>query len=107
MLELIGIILPALIDFINSKVSESKARFWVSVAICSVFGIGVNFIEHNGSGGYTGLTLLMIADSLSKSALAMFAVAQISYKAIWENSDVRNSTGMNARTNGTDNSGHV
>jgi hypothetical protein len=101
MLKLIGFILPAIIDLINSKIQDSKARFWVSVLVCALVGAGVDFITRNGV--YTGMTLLQITDALSESALMVFAMAQISYKAVWDGvlGGLRDNLGLNAKTNGT------
>lgn len=107
MLKLIGLILPPLVDVATSHVQGTNKRFFVSLAICGLFGAGVNFVEHNGLVGYYGLTMLAVVDSISLSILAMFGLAQISYKLGWENSDLRNNIGANAKTNGVDNSEHL
>jgi len=89
--KLIGLLLPALIDIVNSKIQNEKVRFWVSVFICFLIATAMDLL----------LGKKMTPDSLAIDVMALFGIAQISYKAIWENSDVRNSTGLNARTNGT------
>lgn len=91
--------MPAIIDGINNLVwiKSSQARFWVSVFVCALFGVGVNYIEHNGV--YLGLDMLMIADSFGESILAMFGIAQLSYKMIWENSSMRSSLSLNMKEN--------
>jgi uncharacterized protein YqgC (DUF456 family) len=103
MLKLIGLILPALIDLINSKISESKTRFWVSAAVCAVVGVGVDFITRNGFAGYQGMTLLQASDAVSESVLMIFGLAQLSYKAVWDGvlGGLRDNLGLNAKTNGT------
>lgn len=93
MQNLIGILLPALIDSINSRIVESKARFWVSVAVCAVVAVIVEFLMQGHISG---------PEQVATDILAMFGVAQITYKAVWEKNPVRDSMNLNARTNGTD-----
>lgn len=94
-MELIGILVPAVIDLINRNVKNSDARFWISVVVCAVVGLGVNYLEtafafSNPRAGF---------DSISSSILAIFGLAQISYKAVWEKSGLRESLGLNAVVN--------
>lgn len=93
MQNLIGILLPALIDLINSRVADTRLRFWVSVLVCSAVGTAVHFIVN---GTFTGV------EALSQDILAMFGVAQITYKAVWENAPLRENMGLDARKNGTE-----
>ena len=101
MLNLIGIVLPLIVDLINTWawIKSSKARLAVSILVCTIFGLSVDFITHNGFAGYHGLTLLEIANSLSESVLAMFGMAQLSYKFVWEKSEVRSDVGLNMKEN--------
>lgn len=96
MIQLIGLLLPVLIDLVNRKQSDKDIRFWTSVAICSGIGIATHFITVNGFSGYEGMTMLEVADALSQSAMVMFGLAQLSYKGIWENSGTRNELGLKA-----------
>lgn len=77
MINLIGFLLPPLIDLINGKIVSQSARFWVSVGVCSIFGIFVAFVETNGFKG-----LILVADYIevvAKSILVMFGIAQLVY----------------------------
>lgn len=95
-MNLIGFLLPPLIDLVNRKIVDQDLRFWFSVFVCSLVGVGVNYIESNGFAGYSDLTLMEVAESLSASAMVMFGVAQLGYKAIWEKSTVREDLGLKA-----------
>lgn len=84
-MELIGLLLPALIDVVNLKFESSTLRFWVSALICAVVGIFLNWIETS----FIFATAQMGFDSITTSIMATFGIAQLSYKAIWEKSDIR------------------
>lgn len=82
-MELIGILLPPLIDLINRKVGNPDARFWVSVSVCVIFGIAVNFIQNDG---FQFKTMLEGVESVSKTVLIIFGIAQLAYKGVYEDS---------------------
>lgn len=77
LMTLIGFILPPFIDLINNHIKDNYARFWVSVAFCTVIGFGIEYLTNNA------LTI----EGVSAQILTVFGLAQISYKAIWEGSD--------------------
>ena len=81
MINLIGFLLPPLIDLINRKVSDSDARFWISVLVCSLFGIALEVAT-------MGLVFTSV-DPYVESILAMFGLAQLSYKALYEGSNLQ------------------
>lgn len=87
MLQLIGILLPALIDVINKKVDNSYARFWVSVGVCSIVGLLVNFIDTNGWNSY--ILPKHYAEGISESILQVFGIAQLVYKAVYDGSPLQ------------------
>lgn len=78
MINLVGFLLPPLIDLINRRVKDSDARFWISVLVCSLFGIGLELVVS----GF----MFMGVDPYIESILAMFGLAQLSYKGLYENS---------------------
>ncbi len=82
MIQLIGFLLPPLIDTINRYIKSSYARFWVSVIVCAVIGTILDILSHNG---LTGVT----QESIAQSILMVFGSAQLSYKGVWENSKAR------------------
>lgn len=94
-MEFLGFLLPPVIDLINRKVGDSDKRFWLSVLVCSLVGIGLYWLET----GFVAETRMAIFEGLTKAILAVFGMAQISYKAVWENSPVREGLGMNAEIN--------
>lgn len=79
MIELIGFILPPLIDLINKKVLDSRARFVVSFVTCVGVGIGMN-VEN--------LNVDSLGDVLGSIAV-VFSSAQVAYKLFWEKSEIR------------------
>lgn len=94
-MELLGILLPIVIDLFNRKIADSDLRFWVSVFICALVGTGLNFLETQ----FVFASAKLAFDSLSSSILVVFGLAQLSYKGLWENSKVRNVLGMNGQNN--------
>lgn len=93
---MIGFLLPAVIDLFNRKIQDSDVRFWVSVLVCVGVGAFLATLETNGFGG---MTYVAIAELIAVKAMAMFGMAQISYKKVWEDSEVRTDLGLNAKAN--------
>jgi len=79
MIELVGLLLPPLIDFINKKISVKKWRFVVSFLVCTGVGVGMNAGNLNSDS---------VGDVLG-SISVVFASAQVAYKLYWEKSDLR------------------
>lgn len=79
MTDLIGFVLPFFIDIINRKISNSKARFIVSMLVCAVVALLLNLDKlQSGDVG-----------SLLGSIGIIFTEAQLVYKAYWEKSKIR------------------
>lgn len=77
--ELVGLLLPPLIDLINTKVPNTNIRFIISLVICTVVGVVLNLQDlkyHN-------------TDDIVKSIAVVFTAAQLTYKLYWERSQVR------------------
>lgn len=100
MLKLLALLLPPLIDLINRKVADKDNRFWISVLVCAFFGIFLNFAETNMFQGIA--TVMALLDGIGESILIVFGLAQLSYKALWENSAARKDAGLNAKTQNLD-----
>jgi high-affinity Fe2+/Pb2+ permease len=81
MLELIGLLLPPFIDIINRRVKDSDVRFVISIVVCVLIGLLLNFVE-NGSH-------LGNQNAIATSILTVFGASQLTYKGIWENSKAR------------------
>lgn len=93
MLNLLGLLLPPVIDYINRKfATSSDTRLLVSVIVCAVVGVVVNFISMNGFTGYAGMSMLDIADGVATSIMAVFGLAQLSFKVAWEKTDTHDET---------------
>jgi len=92
---MIGFLLPALIDMFNRRIKDSDVRFWVSVLTCIAVGVGLVVLETNV---FFGLTAIEVVELVAVKSMAMFGMAQLTYKKLWENSDVRDSLGLNAKT---------
>jgi hypothetical protein len=75
--NLIGFILPPFIDLINTKITNDKLKFWVSMLFCVVVGIVINLDKLNN------------LQELLGSLAIVFATAQVTYKTYWEKSVVR------------------
>lgn len=76
---LIGLVLPPVIDLINSKVTDSKVRYLVSMGICIVVGVLLNI------GDLTAGSL----DTVIASVMLVFVSAQSTYNLYWEKSGLR------------------
>jgi hypothetical protein len=96
MLNFIGFLLPALIDLFNRRIKDSDVRFWVSVLVCIFFGVFLVTLDTNA---FQGLTAQAVAEEIAMRSLALFGMAQLTYKKVWENSDTRDSMGLNAKKN--------
>jgi len=77
--SLIGVILPPIIDLVNTKISNEKVKFVVSFLICSAMGVAVN---------YPKLKFVSLEEVLGSIAL-IFAGAQASYRLYWKTSNIR------------------
>jgi len=97
MITLIGFLLPPIIDVINRFIKDSSLRFLVSVLICGVIGLSLNYITTDGFKTY--VTMMDYADGISSAIIQVFGWAQLSYKAVWENMPVRDNLKLNAKTN--------
>lgn len=86
-MELIGFLLPPLIDLINRKVANSDARFWVSVLACALVGAGINYLDT----GFVFVTPKEAFDSISASVLVVFGIAQLVYGGIYKGSSLERS----------------
>jgi hypothetical protein len=76
--NLIGFILPPIIDMINVNITSSKMKYWVSMLVCVIIGV----ISNLDKIGNTSELLSNIA--------VIFTTAQITYHTYWEKSQVRN-----------------
>jgi hypothetical protein len=77
MQDLIGFILPPVIDLVNQKISNAKAKFWIAMAICMIIGTIVNLDKLNDLNGLLG------------SIAIIFAESQAVYKTYWGTSGAR------------------
>lgn len=94
MINFIGFLLPALIDMINRRVKDRDARFLISVAVCVSVGSFLVTLETNG---FEMVGWITAAELIAMKSMAMFGMAQLSYKGAWEESSVRGSLGLNAK----------
>jgi len=76
LLNLIGFILPPLIDLINARINNNQVRFWIALGICVILGTLINYRAGFGE------------DLLGNIAI-IFAESQIIYKTYWEKSTAR------------------
>ena len=76
-IKFVGFILPPFIDLINRKIANSDARFWIAVAVCTVIGSLVHFIENGG---------FVSVDGVIQTIFVVLGTSQITYKGIYEDS---------------------
>jgi hypothetical protein len=78
---IVGFVLPPFIDIINTKVTNSKVRFLISLAICLIIGLL--------SVGLTQGFDLNNIDTILVSGASAFTTAQLVYKQYYEDSKAR------------------
>ena len=74
--DLVGLVLPPVIDLINHKVSNSSLKLLISVAISLVVGALLNLDKLN----------INSAPEVLKSGLVVFGSAQVTYQLYWKDS---------------------
>lgn len=94
MLNFIGFLLPPLIDLINRKIKDTDVRFWVSVLVCLIVGFFVSFLN---TALFDSMTILEIVEAVAVQTMATFGMAQLTYKAAWEDSETRDDLKLNAK----------
>ena len=75
--NLIGFILPPVVDLVNKFFSNSTVRLFVSMAICVVVGVAVRLGK-----------IHTLEDLVANSAI-IWAEAQITYQIYWKNAGSR------------------
>lgn len=91
-MELLGFLLLPIIDMVNRRIKDSDVRFLISIVICGLVGVGLNWIQTQ----FTFGTPLQAFESISKSVMVVFGMAQLAYRGIWEKSDLREDLGLDA-----------
>lgn len=75
--NLVGFILPPMIDLINSHVSDARLRYTISLIVCILVGILVNLDKLNSPSEIMG------------GIAVVFTSAQITYQTYWKRSEIR------------------
>lgn len=88
-MELVGFLLPAVIDLVNRRVKSGDLRFWISVLFCVVVGVIINLMQNNFM--YPGASAYDIFLALSEASMEMFGIAQLSYMAVYKDSKLQTS----------------
>lgn len=73
---ILGSILPLFIDLLTKKVTDSKIRFGISLGVCILVGVAINFKSFT-------------PENILESVALVFASAQIIYKTYWKDADLR------------------
>lgn len=73
---ILGAILPPIIDLLTKKVTNEKVRFGISMAVCVLVGVAIN---------YQTFDLQNILGSVG----LVFASAQVVYRTYWKTSTLR------------------
>lgn len=84
-MELVGIILPPIIDLVNQFINNKQIRFLMAFSICAVFGVAVNWL----SSQFIFATPMEAFQSLSSSILAVFGSSQVTYNLGYEDSKMQ------------------
>lgn len=74
---ILGAVLPPIIDLLTKKVTDDKVRFGISMLVCVVVGVVIN---------YQTFDLQNILGSVG----IVFASAQVVYRTYWKTSALRN-----------------
>lgn len=74
--DLVGLVLPPVIDLINHKVSSSTLKLFISVAISLIVAAILNLDKLNVNN----------AQDIFKSGLVIFGSAQVTYSLYWKDS---------------------
>lgn len=75
----LGALLPPIIDLVNNKIADSKVRYLVSIAFCTLLAFLVEQITNDST------TL----GRLFEGSTSVFLSAQTIYKLFWEKSSLR------------------
>jgi hypothetical protein len=93
MQNLIGLLLPPLIDMVNRRITDRDLRFWVSVIICAGVGVGMTAVL---TSLWAGLTVQEAVEVTSINIMSIYGLAQLSYGGVWKYSGVRKKMDMDA-----------
>jgi hypothetical protein len=93
MLNLLGLLLPPLIDLINRRIKDSDARFWISVGICAVVGTLITLVSSNL---FAGLSISGAVEVTAMNIISVFGMAQLSYGGVWKSSEARKKLDLDA-----------
>ena len=74
--DLIGLVLPPVIDLVNHKVSNSAVKVLITVVISLLVGVLLNLDKLN----------LNNAGDILQAGLVVFGSAQITYQLYWKDS---------------------
>lgn len=81
MIELIGLILPPIIDLFNRKIENADIRFLFSFGFCAVIGLALNYF---GNGNH-----FTDGNGVIQAILAVFGSSQVTFNGGWDKSDTR------------------
>ena len=76
--RLIGFIMPPLIDLINRRIANGDIRFWLSLLICAVVGVGGSWLASGV------LTWKAVED-----IFVVFGMAQLTYQGVYRDSSLQ------------------
>lgn len=76
-MKIVALILPPIIDIINSKISNSQVRFLVAFLVCAIIGLIIN---------YTNNLFKFNVNAIPDDILSVFAISQISYQVVYKDS---------------------
>ena len=76
---ILGTVLPPIIDIINTKVTNDRAKFWIAIGMSTVVGVAFNLseLDYNDPSKFLA------------SVLTVIVTAQAVYKKLYEDSKMQ------------------
>ena len=84
-MEFLALLLPVLIDFVNRRFAKNgDIRLLISIIVCGIFGLLINWVNTQ----FVFATPLEAFNSITSSIMVAFGMAQLSFKAVWEKTEM-------------------
>ena len=78
---ILGAILPPFIDLLTKKVADSKVRFLISLTVCILVGVGINYRIFS--------TATWTPEEVLESVGLVVTSATTVYQMFWKNASIR------------------
>lgn len=84
-MEIIGLLMPPLVDLINRFINDKSVRFLVAFSLCALLGAGLNWLQTQ----FMFESPMHAFQEISASILAVFGSSQVSYNLGYEDSKMQ------------------